>query len=614
MEKLKKKKRRVIHYDKIVKIGYKKFKENFISELDFENDLNKKITFYLNNNNEEKVTLSVPSFTVNLIFLRLYMENEYEIDRLSIFEDSINADTIEGHFNYIIEHFRDVLDIGLIKKGIKETIEDLVRFSAKCNYYISSSINLYDLVKLSTTNKEFDELIHYKVDPEDTISVCEEKLKEASDRLIEILKVEDTCLKSFLNAKVGVKPKQLREAILNIGFKPDIHGNIIPEPINTNFLFGYRDEIDFFNNAIGTRKALILNYKYTKRSGYLTRKLETLTTDCSFSHKNHCDTKHHLKVIVEDEDHLDRMHGRYYLTKTKKIREIKRTNLKLIGKKIRVFSPITCGDMSLGNGQICSRCYGKMYDINKQFNPGILATLFLTNPFTQNILSSKHLINISTATIIWDERIKDYFIIQRNSLKIRDDKIFTIIIKEGDLEIDEMKNKIFTKRMTIKEKEKKIEFDFPLDIYYPKEHKEGKIKLKSSEKGCFEFIVENKEFSKNLERIIKVLETNEHIVGNDYNDIYNTFIRILMENGISIASVHTETILSRLVRSRKNHSKFIDFNKKKIPEYDTLRVTNAILESDSVALGLSFERISQQMLNPQFYLKKGSSLLELFYK
>ena len=75
-------------------------------------------------------------------------------------------------------------------------------------------------------------------------------------KLIKILKENNNCLKPFLNADVGIKDKQLRESIMNIGFVPTFTGNINPKPVNSSYLKGIKSIEDFYNRSEGTIKAL----------------------------------------------------------------------------------------------------------------------------------------------------------------------------------------------------------------------------------------------------------------------------------------------------------------------------------------------------------------------
>ena len=95
------------------------------------------------------------------------------------------------------------------------------------------------------------------------------------------------------------------------------------------------------------------------------------------------------------------------LIKMEKYRELDGNNdLHLIGKTIKFKSPITCA----GKTGICPTCYGKkLFQINKDYYPGIIATLLITNQFTQNLLSSKHLLKVSVDELDWSNFMNSIF-------------------------------------------------------------------------------------------------------------------------------------------------------------------------------------------------------------
>ena len=69
----------------------------------------------------------------------------------------------------------------------------------------------------------------------------------------------------------------------------------------------------------------------------------------------------------------------------------------LVGKTIALRSPITCcAHDENGKPCICATCYGKrLAEINRNKHAGIVATLKITDPLTQKLLSAKHRVTSS---------------------------------------------------------------------------------------------------------------------------------------------------------------------------------------------------------------------------
>ena len=88
---------------------------------------------------------------------------------------------------------------------------------------------------------------------------------------------------------------------------------------------------------------------------------------------------------------------------------------------------------------------------------------------------------------------------------------------------------------------------------------------------------------------------------------------LLEESKININAVHVEVILKNLIRNSNNLLEPINFKSDEVDDMKILRVSSAILHSNSVALGISFERIMNQILDPDFYKKDGISRLDALY-
>lgn len=604
--------------------SYKKiFKESLLK--DYFNIINLETKIKVNNK-----FLKFKEFYFHYIIFEGFIKNNLKIDETYFLQEPINKNTFNKYLNKIIKIYKSQkLPIPEIKQYLKNIIESFVELSTITNYNFGFTINFYSLIKLAEKNPRFKEILNYQIDPSNNIYDSEKKLEEVTKEFIKILKTEDNCLKYFILSEVGIREKQLRESFINIGYKPDLKGNIIDRPINSNFAKGIQNKIDFYNNSIGSRKALIVNFKAVKSSGYFTRKLLLLSLDINLDKTvADCKTKHYLKVKVLNNEHLKMLNGKsYYSKKHNKLKVIDfEKSTKLIGKTILVRSPITC---ALGNYKICKKCYSNLLsNINEDLHIGIISTLLLTNQFTQNLLSSKHLLRIKTKEIKWDSIIEKFFVIKKDSIKFQEDLNLSIEIENDDIDIDDNNHYKFQKFTILYQKEKiKCEVPVSLELpmkYYEKNEENSNIIINSKEyKGNFKFTVENIEFSKSLKNIIKLLDTNNHLLTKEelknkktevFELIYAKFIELLINSKIDINSTHIEILLKRLIRNKLNPLEPLDFSKENLDDYIILRVTDAIINNPSVAIGLSFERIKKQLNTPNFFTKEGYSLIDNLYE
>jgi hypothetical protein len=589
--------------------------------------INERVLFYYKDNEKNcKLDLTFKQFLFNLILLKPFIERGLTINSEYFLLDSenFNKDTFNNHLNFLIDELKlKGIAIPDIKEEIKFIIEEMVSLSFISSKIYGITINLYSII--SEMNKlpdkerqEFINLIDYKIDENLPISKSEEELEKATKRFIGLLKKMDTCLTPYLKSKTGLNLKQLRECFISVGYTPDLLGNVISTPINTNYITGLRNMSDYYNNSIGTRKALLTNYKAVKASGYLTRKLSLLCIDRLFDHDvEDCNSQHLIECNVVNQQVLEMLNGRYYLLdENSPLSLITSKDTGLIGKKIYLRSPITC-TCSI-HSKVCHKCYGTLYDVNKTFNPGLLAVLHLTNQFTQNLLSTKHLLKISTAELEWPE-IQKYFNILKTSLQVNKSIQFELQIWKENLRYNISENLIVSE-ISIKTNNNIITYQLPVEIHIPDRFYKQLDELDDDDflsidnqelPDSLKFGIENKEFSKSLMEIKSLLESKDHVIGSsDVEAIFNKFIELLLESKIVINSVHIEMILSELLRTVDGDR--VDFSQENLPELKVDVISNAILNGP-LSKSISFEKLSIQMRSEGFYQKSGKSVFDIFY-
>ncbi len=600
---------------------------SLISELENLNfDFSSSVLFAI----DDKTTVEMKRgrFLYNLIMLKAYFKLGVEFEESDLITEEFNKDHFDNYIEGIIETFNTEEYIDDLKPIVLEIVENISDVTGLVNYIKGNTIDLFSIVELAKQNEKFNQLLHYKIDVEDSITDAEIKLKEATKELITILKSEENSLQPFLKAGVGIKEKQLRESILSVGYRPNLKGDIIETPVNSSFIQGIGSAQDYASCATGSRKALIINHINVKKSGYLTRKLLLLMVDSGFSHEEDCGTTHTIQVKVKSKFVLKNLHGRWYVDKdTNELVEIYKDDVHLIGKIVHLRSPISCASE---NGRVCKTCYGDtLYQVNKDKHPGILATLLLTNPFTQNLLSSKHMLRVDVDEVDWPDEVIEYFNITKDAIYVKtkeeDQNIpsFNLIIKKEDVRFNDS-NTTFVNKFEIQMGrtspiviESKVPLYFHENLSDQIEERGWGKRIPSGKliEGCFEFITENKEFSKSLDKITSVLDTNNHYIDSqNINKVYNFFISLLETNNISINLSHIEMIFKTLVRSAEDNSKSLDFSRDELEPYIILRVSMAILKSGSPALGLSFEKVMAQLKDPDFYELTKVSRLDRFFR
>lgn len=445
-------------------------------------------------------------------------------------------------------------------------------------------------------------------------------------------------LSPFVTADDGINMKQLTQCMSFVGLKPDIDDKTIPVPVTENYLEGLTNLEYLYIDAKGTRKALIVNYIMVRKAGYLSRKLDLLNSDTLLDDiVEDCHTKHFITYNVDNENKLKLIEGRHYYEFKEdgtadydNLKTVKLSDKFLIGKKIALRDPSTC---ACHNGKICKTCYGKrLAEINKNKHIGLLASKTLTEPLTQLLLSAKHLLQTNNEKINWPEYIVNNFTVDMNLIFFSNENLSVEIPDICYENFDEEENAYVINRCIIKsndETESDFEFLSPVTLYINPDFNAKILKDVSKNKVCnltinfedldtskylFKFEDHNRAISKSLKSILDLLETTNHLNINNTNDFVNKFYDLIIENnmvGNILQGVHLSVITKNLILDMND--KPIDWSQDEIPEYKIVRVSKGVL-SGPISKSLVFERIRDQISNPETYEKDEDSIYNLVFK
>ena len=162
---------------------------------------------------------------------------------------------------FIIDPYRKEFSNSQMNIICERITADSVRISNDFNVIMGMTMNIESFIDISVKNPRVDQIFRTKL-PEGLQPKEIEKINdELRTELINIFKQSpDMCLFPMLHAGTGIKDKQLSEFCINGGLKPDINGNTLPEPINSNFLIGGLNNVtNYYIDAQAGRKSIILN-------------------------------------------------------------------------------------------------------------------------------------------------------------------------------------------------------------------------------------------------------------------------------------------------------------------------------------------------------------------
>lgn len=380
------------------------------------------------------------------------------------------------------------------------------------------------------------------------------------------------------------------------------------------------------------------------KSGHFARKTMLVVTDIKLRKDTvHCGSVHPIVYTIKTKEHLRRLAGRNYrLPYDSKYRVLTLNDTDLIGQQILVKSPMTCAS----HDGICEECYGNMlFHTNANVaSIGAYAGEMITNPVSQAVLSSKHLLTTTSETIEFDDIFSSFFTLMANEITIstttdvelddyslvimRDDLIISENLDEGEL-TDSLtrfyvRNNKTEELIEIKEKTSKMLYLSPELKSLLKMNKKQKsvydIELSEIPEDCRLFLmqVENAELTRPLYEIMGLLDGKEKrkMLGVEtLSDFAQAMLDLMIESKINVQAVHAEVLLTPLVRRISDVLLKPDFKKyDAMEDTQVLTVSAALEKHPSVLIGFSFQYLGRQLLNPLTYKKTGKSFLDPFFK
>ena len=266
--------------------------------------------------NGEVVKVPLGPYAVTLAALNcltvLELEDMPDFDPAWIFpEDSTSTKDFHEKLDQLYDLLRErTKDPSILGEGIAISLDLLAYVGILTNRAVGVTVNIWSLSELAEKNEEFKKLIHYKIPNGLSFDQIEEAVKQVADGLATVLSKEDTPYKPLVRSGSAINPSQMGQSFGVVGLKPNLDGGIIPNPVNTSFLRGLRNESDLLTNAMGARKALITNHYQVSNSGYFSRKLTLLALNHRLLNVSDCGVRRGLRVNVSSRGVLNRLAGR----------------------------------------------------------------------------------------------------------------------------------------------------------------------------------------------------------------------------------------------------------------------------------------------------------------
>lgn len=603
---------------------------------------------FTDNTNEAVKTMPVTHFIVNLIVWEVFrkLDKVSDLSSTHIFDcTKISEDYNSNYINQlIIEPYHKEVDIVTINTSLDDMIYRLSQIFNDFGIITGTTMDIESFIDLSQRYVRFRDLLHTKLDTSMQPNDIEELLSANKKEFVDIiLNDEWNNLKPFLVTGAGINTGQLQEFAISGGLKPDVEGNVIPVPINSNFIAGGLNSIsNFYIDGQAGSKPLIMNQTVMGRSGHFSYKTMILSATNNISQTvDKCDTKRLIKFNVVSRKSLKKINGRYYRLpdEAEDVLHVvdMNTDEHLIGKTILMRSPVTC----TAHDGVCHTCYGDLYYTNNSpvFRAGRFAATQTNNPIQQKILSTKHMLKTNSDRIEFNADFYRFFAMDTNKIVFSDDIkehlqdwVFMVANDDyytlddiGDSDFNTHTENVYLHNTKTDELIHIYELNHA-DLYFfsdtaklfkrvNKEHIGCQLSKMNQENPIAMINIVNNEVSKPLKNIIRLLDKKDHYNCETIDDMVNTYCNLTIESGMAVDSVHTEMILKGLIRNADDILHPPAFNdEEKMDNYQILTVSNALLNSPSITQSLAFEELGRQFTNPMTYNKYHKSEYDIFFK
>ena len=535
----------------------------------------------------------------------------------------------------VVERYQELsMEFALLDKACVMTLESIF-----INDYMKSA--------------KIRELNNLKIPQSLQTADVEKLLQEKTKELIEEFGNTKNPIWYISKAGNHIKPKQVQELFISYGQIPDISGLVIPYTMQGNgFSTGYVDPITYYIAATGARLSSIMNKEHMGEAGYLARNMILISRTLELSKTVYdCGTKHLLHLYVRDANFLHRLENKWgTLTLGDNLELIHySTHRHWIGKWIWIRSIVTCacGD------ECCHVCYGS--DSHLVMNmPGMATfnTEVYSEPVSQNILSTKHLLFTKANKLSFNDRFDKYFKFNAGDIYLKDREEFdkSVLIDFLSIRIPEENVIQINQNDMMEYNTFGNHINSPIYIYDAKNKTYDEIEIGNYESMFvdansmkrFKKIVDKKlnrayyeitfdTLSSELDgRLTSVEIKNNGLTDTlygimdlvnkeaskyeDYNILTQRFLEMLMDANIKCRHVQGEILINRLIRDAEDLYHRPDFHKFKLPPYKILNLNQALLNIKAPTVGLSYQEVKRQISGDAIYEEKdGSSYLDPLY-
>lgn len=596
------------------------------------------VHFKFHAKDKEILELPMNKFISNLVVWYAFMEME-RVDAIdkSFIIDYTTPNTIKMIVDYLDNRVFPLYegDFYSNNKICDEIFHNIRAIANAFCLLMGMGISIYDIWQAEKQNPEISEILFGSIDPNLQPMEIEQELDRRTKRLIELFTQIDCDLKPLFVSGKNMSEGQTKEMFVKIALKSDINGNTIPLLIDTNLLIGGLHKASYLCIEAGSaRKSLMMTKQKMGEPGAFSKRINMLATSPSYLRHDYdeCNSVRTIDYTIKNETILELLDKRYYYDERGNLKLLDASRDKhLLGKIVPFTSPCTCNSKE----GICKKCYGELFEINKDlFSVGSYGATKASNPLGQIVLSSKHFQGTDSSTISFSEEFDDLFELSSTEISLSDnpknDDDLYLLLDNVEIEQDDDRDYYFTKSFKLVDRKGKTVYNISEDnnsnlylserltkVYKKMRVKNTPIPLDSiiddGDSTIFVVEIKNKELTEPIKMIEKVLN-KANTSSSTLSEICQTLAENFIDIGIRINLIHFESIIKGLIRKKSNILEYPDWSRNGDPDdHCIIPVTNGLKNNPSVLVSLSSGYLKQQLVSPELYEKDAPSHLDALF-
>ena len=383
------------------------------------------VTLQISNHKGEPINIQIPGkeMIFNVFFWKPLIRRNLPIvkERHLFHDEDFTSDTIRRINTEIlldvIKHRLDTLQA--LKVEFIRGIEEINNF---INTYLSQYAYMVDIFSIAETltDEKAKEVVKTDVEHlcDHGVKVVEkecQKIQKRTNDYFSDKSVKPNIFYPAIHLKT-LNPTQFAQMIACIGTRTDTDESMIRWPVQHSFMEGLGSIEEYCLESLAAKKSKMYNKKEMADAQYTNRKFQLNGSAIYRIYPGDCGTDVTIPFMISEFNHKQ-VFGKYFLEDGKKKLFNEENAHHYIGKRINIFSPMTCRHTD----GYCHKCGGFLaeYFFPPTLMPGVIAGSEVMSPLVQQILSNKHMATTFATLYTLPAVYKDIFVVKANQLFIK---------------------------------------------------------------------------------------------------------------------------------------------------------------------------------------------------